>query len=142
MSHFMNQRIILTEADANQLRAILGRANQFGSMFTQSINRLSHELDCASIVPSSELPEDVVTLNSAVEVEDLETGELLRFTVVPPDHADVTEGRISVLAPIGMALLGYRVGDEIEWPVPGGTARMRIRKHCGRQPWMEHPRSA
>lgn len=142
MTLIMNQRIILTEADANQLRAILERGNRYGSIFTESINRLTNELDRAQIVAPIELPDDVITLNSSVEVEDLETGEALCFIVVPPDHADLAEGRISVLAPVGMALLGYRVGDEIEWPVPGGTARMRIRKHFGRQPCVEYPRSA
>lgn len=138
----MNQRIILTEADANQLRAILERGSRYGSIFTESINRLTNELDRALIVAPAELPEDVITLNSSVEVEDLETGEALRYIVVPPDYADLAEGKISVLAPVGMALLGYRVGDEIEWPVPGGTARMRIRQHFGRQSCVEYPRSA
>lgn len=128
----MNKPIIITESDAKQLRSILDRPGAFGTIFAESANRLAGELDRAAVVSDTDLPEDVITLNSTVEVEDLVDHELLTFTLVTPETADVSEGRISVLAPIGMALLGYRVGDEIEWPVPGGTARMRIRKHLGR----------
>ena len=94
---------------------------------------MKNELDRAVIVADSDLPNDLIAIGSTVELEDLADHELSTFTLVMPEHADFEERRISILAPIGMALLGYRVGDEIEWPVPGGMARMRICKHLGRE---------
>ena len=129
----MNRPIILTKTDAKQLRSLLERKTVVETTFAESVSRLKNELERAVIVSDSELPDDIIALHSTVELEDLANRELQTFTLVMPEHADFEEGRISILAPVGMALLGYRVGDEIEWPVPGGTARMRIRKHLGRQ---------
>jgi regulator of nucleoside diphosphate kinase len=120
--------IIITETDAKRLSTLLNGKNSFGPVLEESVLRLKGELERATIVPEGALPDDVIAVNSTVELDDLVDGELLTFTVVMPEQADVSEGRISVLAPVGMALLGYRVGDEIEWPVPGGMARMRVRK--------------
>jgi len=133
----MNRPIILTQTDAKQLRSLLERKATVESTYAESVSRLKNELERAVIVSDSELPEDTIALHSTVELKDLANRELLTFTVVMPEHANIEEGRISILAPIGMALLGYRAGDEIEWPVPGGMARMRIRKHLGRQPMAE-----
>ena len=72
------------------------------------------------------MPADVVTLNSTVRVIDLESSEATDYTIVMPGEANYEAGRISVLAPLGTALLGYRVGDEIEWDVPRGIRRLRI----------------
>jgi regulator of nucleoside diphosphate kinase len=129
----MNQPIIITEADAKELHSLLQRKNALDTTFAESVCRLKNELERAVIVQESELPEDVIALNSTVELEDLVDREVQTFRLVLPEHADFSEGRISILAPVAMALLGYRVGDEIEWPVPGGTARVRVRKHFGRQ---------
>jgi regulator of nucleoside diphosphate kinase len=62
-------------------------------------------------------------MNSRVQFEDLDTGERLEMTVVYPGSADVERGRISVLAPVGSALLGLAVGESIRWPLPGGKSR-------------------
>jgi regulator of nucleoside diphosphate kinase len=62
-------------------------------------------------------------MNSLVSFEDLETGERSQVTLVYPSATSGTEGRVSILAPIGSALLGLSVGDAIEWPVPGGRSR-------------------
>jgi regulator of nucleoside diphosphate kinase len=124
-----SSNIIITQEDARRLRALLNERQM--ATYAESVQRLSEELERATIV--AELPEDVIALDSTVELDDLVTNETLTFTLVLPDEADLSEGRISILAPLGMALLGYRVGDEIEWPVPGGTARVRIRKHLGRR---------
>ena len=78
------------------------------------------------IVDPEEVPNDVITMNSRADLLDLESGETLTFTLVFPADANVEEGRISVLAPIGAGMLGYRVEDEFEWNVPAGTRRMRV----------------
>ena len=64
--------------------------------------------------------------SSRVHLTDLDSGEELLFTVVFPSRANADEGRISVLAPLGTAVLGYRAGDLIEWDVPGGRRRLRV----------------
>lgn len=124
----MNQTIIITEQDAIRLRPIVQRKPLLQNPDYENLPRLKAELDRASIVMQEDLPNDVVAMNSFVELEDLTDGEILTFQLVYPEHAEISEGRISILAPLGMAMLGYRVGDEIEWPVPAGTARVRIRK--------------
>lgn len=90
------------------------------------VRELVAELQRASVVPSSEIPSDVVTMNSTARLLDLDQGTTLEYTLVYPEDADFAKGRISVLAPIGAAMLGYRVGDEIEWVVPGGLRRLRV----------------
>jgi regulator of nucleoside diphosphate kinase len=69
---------------------------------------------------------DVVTMNTTVELRDLDTGELETYTVVYPERADIALNRISVLAPLGTALLGSRAGDVVEVRVPAGRLRIRV----------------
>jgi len=87
---------------------------------------LAGELRRARVVARSELPPDVVTMNSTVRLRDLETGEEETYTLVYPHEADIGENKLSVLAPVGTALLGYRAEDVVEWPVPAGVRRFRI----------------
>jgi regulator of nucleoside diphosphate kinase len=78
-------------------------------------------------VPRGEIPKDVVTMNSRVVFENETTGERREVTLVYPPHADIAAGKISVLVPIGTALLGLRVGQAIDWELPsGGKERYRI----------------
>ena len=65
-------------------------------------------------------------MNSEVLLHDLDTGERMEFTLVLPSVADINEKKISVLAPLGPAMLGYRVGDEFKWPVPSGFRRLKV----------------
>ena len=83
---------------------------------------LEEELRRAVIVEPKEIPGDVITMNSRAEMRDLESGEIVAFTLVFPSEANIDEEKISVLAPIGAGMLGYRVGDEFEWNVPDGYA--------------------
>ena len=84
---------------------------------------LRAELDRAVIVEPEELPPSVVSMNSQVRFADEETGAESEVHLVFPAHADPDNQRISILAPIGSALLGLSVGDRIEWPVPDGRTR-------------------
>lgn len=74
----------------------------------------------------TELPEDVVIMHSEVEIYDIEDKESSRYVLVYPWEADADSCKISILAPIGTAIIGYREGDEIMWKVPGGTRNLRI----------------
>ena len=84
---------------------------------------LAPELDRADIVPFRTVPPNVVTMNSRVVFKDETTGEFRTVTIVYPQDADPSDGRISVMAPVGSALLGLSVGQSIEWCFPDGRPR-------------------
>ncbi len=89
--------------------------------------QLELELDRAVVVPQDQIPPDVVTMRSRILFEDLETGRRREATLVYPEESDVDQSRISILAPVGVAVLGLKVGDTIEWPLPNARrARLRI----------------
>ena len=119
----MTLPIYITENDARRLRPLLESVPLQKGLDADNLQRLRTELERAHIVSETELPADVITMNSTVELEDLEDGDRFTYTLVFPEHADVDQGRISILAPLGMAMLGYRVGDTFEWPVPQGRIR-------------------
>lgn len=122
-----NNRIVITRPDLERLRAVLGSRN--GSpRDREHLLDLREELDQARIVGAEEVPAAVVTLDSEVRVRDGETGVRSDYTLVSPAHADVRSGHVSVLAPLGTALLGYREGDEVEWQMPGGVRRLQIER--------------
>jgi len=87
---------------------------------------LAEELDKAEVVSPKNVPPDVVTMNSKVTLRDLGTSEEMTYVLVFPRDANIDAGAISVLAPVGTAILGYAKGDIVEWPVPSGVRRIRI----------------
>ncbi len=124
-----DRTIHISEADLERLeRVVLGprRWRGGGGRDSEYLQALEAELDRARVVAAGDIPADVVTLHVPVRVTDLDGGQQRTLTLVLPDEADSTHGKISVLAPIGTALLGYRVGDTVEWRVPGGLRRFRI----------------
>jgi regulator of nucleoside diphosphate kinase len=107
----MNEPITLTIADMAALRLLRGHAS------------LRRELDRASVVSSAAIPPDVATMNSRVRYTDETAGEQRTVSLVYPEHVDGAPGRVSVLAPVGTALLGLSAGQAIEWDFPDGTRR-------------------
>ena len=87
---------------------------------------LRKELNRAKVVDPKDIPNDVITLNSKFKLKDLDSGEEMIYTLVFPEDADIYKNKISIYAPMGIALIGYRVGDIIEWPVPGGILRIKV----------------
>lgn len=88
---------------------------------------LRNELDRAEILEPKDIPPGVITMNSTARFVDEDTGEEHELTLVYPGDADGASGKISILAPVGSALLGLSVGQTIEWPVPSGRiARLRV----------------
>lgn len=126
-------RIVVSRSDLERLRAILGSRRE-SARDREHLLDLSGELEQAQVVGDDEIPSDVVTLQSQVRVRDRETGMASNYTVVSPAQADVSSGHVSVLAPLGTALLGYREGDEVEWPMPGGVRRLWIERVRQMQP--------
>lgn len=91
-------------------------------------HQLRLELDRAVVLDPNAIPSTVVTMGSRVEIEDLATGEVEEYTLTYPERADVDNRMLSVLAPIGTAIIGYAQGDEVSWATPGGTRRIEIRR--------------
>jgi len=102
------------------------RPNNRNGLDAKAFERLAGELARARLVAAQDIPPDVVTMNTRAKVRDLDSDEVFAFTLSWPEQADAVNSHINVLAPLGMALLGCRVGQEVEWPVPGGTRRLRI----------------
>jgi regulator of nucleoside diphosphate kinase len=122
------RKIHITEFDNKRLRDLLTEARYSEYRGSEYLDDLEQELDRAMIVDPKKVPPDLVTMNSQVRLEDLETGEDMVYTLVFPEDADHTHNKISILAPIGTAMLGYRVGDIFEWKVPEGLSRMKIKE--------------
>ncbi len=118
--------IIVSDQDLMRLRGLLGGMSQASIMDRDHLNQLQSELDRALVLPADEVPVGVVTIDSLVRVVDLDTGKRSVLTLVLPDDADIAERRISVLAPVGTALLGFRASDDVEWNMPGGRRRLHI----------------
>lgn len=117
-------RIVLTSRDFERLEALLESLPPNAFPYKA---RLEAELERAEVVAPEEIPPNVVTMNSTVHFKIAESGEEFRLTLVYPKDAGGQTDRISVLAPIGSALLGLSVDDELEWPRPGGgTSTVRV----------------
>lgn len=114
------QDIIITTKDLERLQSVLDVHD------TPAAESLATELHRAHVVDAREVPADVVTMNTEVVYEDSATRQRRTVRLVYPKDANSTRGWVSVLAPVGSALLGLRVGQEIEWPVPTGTKRIRV----------------
>ena len=123
----MRDSIYITIADSEKLRSLIAGLRGARSVNHHYLEMLEQELDRAEVVSPEAIPPDVVTMNSDVRLEDLDSGAIQRYKLVFPNQFR-SEDSLSVLAPIGTAMLGYRVGDVIEWPVPKGIRRLKILK--------------
>lgn len=123
-----NRSVYITEQDMKRLQELIEAEKGLNVAKGSDLQVLEAELDRARLLAPSAVPEDVVTMNSKVELIDLDTGTAMTYTLVFPDKADIDENKISVLAPIGTAILGYRTGDVFEWQVPEGSRRLKIKK--------------
>lgn len=109
--------LIVSALDAARLEALLESSRWRGLPAAQALHE---ELLRAEVRTAGEMPADVVGMNSVVECEDEDTGKRYHLTLVYPHEADVATGRVSVLAPVGSALIGLSVGQHIDWEYPGG----------------------
>jgi regulator of nucleoside diphosphate kinase len=123
----INGVIWLTAQDYNRLKHLLADLTRQSRGMQAGVETLEEILDLARVVHQQKVPGNVVTMNSRVLFEDVSTGEEGTVTVVYPAEADASGGRISVLSPVGAALLGEAEGAEVELPLPHGqTRRIRI----------------
>lgn len=125
----MNQpSIFITTKDATKLRKLIREAYHSEYRGSDYLKQLAEEMEKASVVNPDQIPADVITLNSTARLIDQETNEEMIYTLVFPEDADVSQGRISILAPIGTAMLGYKTGDTFEWDTPGGKRVLRVKQ--------------
>ena len=122
----VNGVIWLTEQDYNRLKHLLAALTRQSRGMQAGLDTLEEILDLARVVHQETVPQSVVTMNSRVLFRDLRTQEDGTVTVVYPTTADPSSGNISVLSPVGAALLGESEGNEVELPLPHGQSR-RIR---------------
>jgi regulator of nucleoside diphosphate kinase len=122
----MEKRITLSRSDVLRLRVLVRSESTFSIMESSMLDSLQNEIDRAYVVHDQALPADVVALDSRVLIRDLKTGECSVYTIVCRSRADLSSGELSVLAPLGTALIGYRAGDEVQWSTPGGIRHLFI----------------
>ncbi len=124
-----NNVICLTNHDLKRLRQLIADLTQRARSMPAGVDALEEILDLGRIVPPQDIPRDIVTMNSKVVFEDLESREQREAVIAYPQDADPHSGKISVLSPVGIALLGLAAGTETELPLPHGhLARIRIRE--------------
>jgi len=127
----MQQRkIYITQLDHKRLTDLLFSAStqRHKNPDKEYLKALDQELQRAQVVAPKDIPGDVITMNSQVLLIDLTSNEEITLSLVYPADADISQNKISVLAPVGTAMVGYRVGDTIEWPVPAGLRRLKVKQ--------------
>jgi len=131
--------IYITENDFERLAELLTILEKDNSKDNGSVEQLKKELQRATIISSGKISRDVVTMNSRVLLKDMITFEEFCYQIVFPADADLEAGKISVLAPIGTALFGYKIDDTIEWQVPAGTRKLKIIEMLYQPEWFFPP---
>jgi len=123
----IRNKIYITEFDVKRLKGLIKFAEErWDKRVLRYLRELDEELDRADIVRPEDIPTDVITMNSTFCVLDLDSEEELVYTLVFPANANSANGKIPILAPVGTAMLGYRVGDTVEWEVPAGLKRLKV----------------
>ena len=119
--------IVITSTDFDRLSGLLD-SRLYRSTQAPLLVALREELDRGTVVPPDAVPRGVVTMHSQVRVRDLKARESETYTLVYPDQADINENKLSILAPLGRALLGTRVGQIVEFDAPAGPRRLKVEK--------------
>ncbi|MDX9872368.1 MAG: nucleoside diphosphate kinase regulator [Clostridia bacterium] len=125
----MGRKIDITVKDRERILKVIAEEREFGTgRNKEALKELEQELNRANIVSSEKIPSGSITMNSKVLLKDLDLGEETIYTLVYPEEADLAENKISILAPIGTAILGFREGDVIDWKVPAGIVKLSVEK--------------
>ena len=119
-------KIQVTSFDMSRLFAMIEQMRKQGFSEPANLEKLEEELARCDEVTADAVASDVVTMNSRVVLRDIANGQEISMTLVFPHEADASEHRLSVLAPLGTAILGYRVGDTIDWTMPSGVRQYQI----------------
>jgi regulator of nucleoside diphosphate kinase len=122
------KKLVLNKLDYLRIKKAIESAKQVKSINDTEAGNLIKELDSATIVEPTQIPSDIVTMNSIVQISFLNAARQIQFQIVYPKDANLKENKISIFSPIATALIGYKEGDEVEWIVPAGPTRLRIDK--------------
>ncbi len=120
--------ICITSTDMERLESLLDFVRPTNEIDLANLERLEEELCRANIVEPEDIPLNVVTINSKVWLREIDSDREITFILVFPLEASRSEHKISILAPIGSAVIGRQIGDIIKWKAPGGIKRAIIRK--------------
>lgn len=120
------EQLVIKKEDFDTLTTYIRSGGSRPAFDRNNVMELEAELKKAKLVSRENFPDTVVGLNSTAVVQDMETNRILAITIVTPDKADISQNKISVLAPIGTALLGFQKGRQISWSVPAGEKRLMI----------------
>ena len=126
LMHNIMKKVTLTKNDYTRIYKAITDAKNSKTINSNEAEKLLSELSKAEIVPSEKIDKDVVTMNSEVKLFFENTQKEQSFKIVYPQDANLKENKISIFSPIATALIGYRIGDEIEWIVPGGMTKIKI----------------
>lgn len=121
-----NDTVVILKKDFDILSGMLSNMQGMQVNERENFRKLQGELSKATIVEETKMPEDVVRLNSIVTIKDLQTKKEMKLTLVIPVEADIREKKVSILAPIGTALIGFRKGKIVSWEVPAGKKDFEI----------------
>lgn len=122
------RNIFISSFDLNRLEELLENVQHSSNRNNRHLEELAKELLRAEIVDPKDIPPDVITMNSQIRLVDMDSKQELTYSLVFPADADIDQNKISILAPVGTALIGYRIGDVIEWGVPSGRRRLKVKK--------------
>lgn len=122
----VNNELVLRTDDYKVLLSYLNGGYTKTTFAPNNAKELQAELKKAKLVDKEDFPEDVVRINSTVRVKAEDKNEVLQFMLVTPDKANFKEGRVSIMAPIGAALIGFKKGQQVQWKVPAGIKTFTI----------------
>ena len=129
MQKRQKNRLMLTKDDHAKIMSYVKRGYP-GTFNRNDAQGLELELKKAKIVNAEELPRDVVRLDSTVIIKEEKENKLMQLMVVLPEKADIRNKKISIMSPIGTALIGFRKGEKVKWKVPAGTKTFMIMDVC------------
>ena len=118
--------IYITENDKSKLKKLLSSTSGFRDQDRKTLKDLKFELERAIVVHEDMIDDNIIRMNSTVLLKDIQTRAKHMYKLVYPDEANMSENKISILAPIGTALLGFQVGDLIQWNVPAGKRKLKV----------------
>ena len=118
--------IYITQYDLERLLKVLRELPEKKHVTGFSVQELEDELNRGIVVSPKEVPENVITMNSRVLMRDVESGNDMTLWLVFPDKVDAVKNPISILSPLGTAMIGYKVGDVFEWESPSGTKKIEV----------------
>jgi regulator of nucleoside diphosphate kinase len=126
MKKNQTQQLVVTKDDYDVIVSCLKETRLKSAFDRKNVEELQAELKKARVVAKEEFPEDVVRINSRVKIKEENKDSVMEVMLVTPEKADIKEKKISIMAPVAAALIGFRKGQKVKWQVPAGTKTFLI----------------